>query len=74
MKIIVNVHAGAKRDAVEKVDEKCFKVWVKDPAKEGKANSAVIRVLAEYFHVPKYDVEILSGALTKQKLIEITES
>ncbi len=48
-----------------------FKVWVKEPAKEGKANQAVIKALAKYFSVPKSSVNIVSGAGGKQKIIEI---
>lgn len=78
MKILIKVKPGAKIEKVEKIPERLlgekeadFKVWVKEPAKEGKANEAVIKALAKYFNVPKSAVSIVSGATSKQKIIEI---
>ena len=71
MKITLQVKAGAKIEKVEKIDEKNYKLWVKAPAKENKANEAVIKVLAKYFKVPKSEIIILSGAKSKIKLIEL---
>ncbi|MBI4993391.1 DUF167 domain-containing protein [Candidatus Wolfebacteria bacterium] len=78
MKISIKVKPSAKIEKIEKIPELLigkneidFKVWVKEPAKEGKANEAVIRALAKYFGVPKSAVNIISGAASKQKIIEI---
>lgn len=78
MRISVKVKPGAKIEKVEKISEQLlsekeadFKVWVKEPAKEGKANKAVIKALAKYFGVSKSAVNIISGAAAKQKIVEI---
>ena len=47
MKIFVKIKPNSKRERVEKIDKNCFKVWVKEPAKEGKANKSMHRILAE---------------------------
>jgi uncharacterized protein (TIGR00251 family) len=70
MKISVRVKPNMKEEKVEKVDD-VFTVCVKEPAKEGKANKAVIELLSEYFKVPKSQIVILSGMKSKQKIIEI---
>jgi uncharacterized protein (TIGR00251 family) len=44
---------------------------VKQPPKQGKANEAVIRLLAEHFGVPRSQVRILSGFRSRNKVIEI---
>ena len=51
---------------------KTLVVKVKEPPKEGKANKAVIKVLAKHFGVPQNSVHIESGLRGKNKLIEIT--
>jgi len=50
---------------------KNYKVWVKAPAKENKANEAVVKVLAKYFGTAKSNVNILSGLKSKKKIVEV---
>jgi len=46
-------------------------VFVKAEAKEGKANEAAVKVLADYFGVARSRVRLVSGARSKTKLFEI---
>lgn len=71
MKIFIRVKANKKKDKVEKIEGIDYEVWVKAPAKEGKANAAVIKILAQHFGVAKSKVKIISGLKSKQKTIEI---
>ncbi len=71
MKIFVKVKPAAKEATIEKLDEINFKVEVKEPPVEGRANMAVIRALADYFGVAQSDVRITSGFTSKLKTIEI---
>ncbi len=79
MKIEVRVKPGAKTEKVEAPVAQLFggsepyKVSVREPAKEGRANDAVIRVLAKHFKVPASQVRILRGTLSRNKLVEISE-
>ena len=72
MKIFVKVKAKAKQELVEKIDENHFKVLVKAPAQEGKANQAIIKILAEYFKVSQSQIRIVSGLSSNQKVVEIS--
>jgi len=72
MKITVQVKAGAKVEKVEKIDEKNYRLWVKAPAKENKANLAVVKALAKYFGTAKSNVAILCGLKSKQKTVEVS--
>lgn len=56
---------------MEKVDESTFKVWVKEPAKEGKANAAAACALAEHFNVPKSSVKLILGRKSKKKIFKV---
>jgi hypothetical protein len=71
MKISVRVKPNAKQDKIEKVNESYFLIWVKEKPQEGKANKAVIKVLAEYFDVPQSAVVLLKGQSSKEKIFEV---
>jgi hypothetical protein len=49
-----------------------LKVKVQAPATEGKANEALLEFLADRLGVPVRQLEILSGAKSRDKLVEIT--
>jgi uncharacterized protein (TIGR00251 family) len=71
MKISIRVKPNSRENKIEKIGEGAFLVRVSAPAKEGKANKAVIELLSEYFNVPKSNVAIKSGHKNKIKLINI---
>lgn len=52
-------------------DKSGFVVSVKEPPIQGRANEAIIRVLAEHFGVAKSQVRIVSGHTSRQKVVEI---
>ncbi|TSC79112.1 MAG: hypothetical protein G01um101433_9 [Parcubacteria group bacterium Gr01-1014_33] len=72
MKIFVIAKPNAGEERVEKIDETHFRIAVKEPPKNGKANAAIVKALAGYFDVAPSRVKILKGATSKQKLIEIS--
>ena len=71
MKISIRVKPGARENRVEEIGQKQFLVKVKAPAKENKANIAVIETLAEYFKVPKSQLSILTGVQSSRKIVNI---
>ena len=72
MKITVKVKPNSKTASVEKTEELSYIVRVKAPAKEGKANEAVVEALSEYFDVPKSRISILRGQSGKNKVVDIS--
>jgi len=71
MKVIrVRVVSNAKRDEVL-TDGDEFRVYVRAPAIGGRANDAVVKLLAEFFEVRKNGVQIARGARSRDKIIEI---
>ncbi|MDH4067389.1 MAG: DUF167 domain-containing protein [Dehalococcoidia bacterium] len=72
MKIRVKVKPNSRTEEVSQESDG-FTVRVKEPPKEGKANQAVIKLLAEHFGVPRSQVRILSGFKSKNKVVEIVE-
>jgi uncharacterized protein (TIGR00251 family) len=72
MKIQVKVRPNSRTEEVSQ-ERESFIVKVKEPPKEGKANQAVIKLLAEHFGVPQSQVRILSGFNSKNKVVDIVE-
>ena len=71
MKISVRVKAQAKQDKLEKAGGNSYKVWVKAKAIDGRANQAVVKLLAEYFDVAKSGIILLKGAKSRDKVFAV---
>lgn len=72
MKIFVKVKPSAKEEKIVKVDDTHYRVAVKEPPVNGRANVAVVNSLAAFFKVPKSSVRIVSGFTSKEKVVEIS--
>ncbi len=72
MKINIQARPGAREELIEKIDENNFRVWVKEPPVQGKANVAIIKALAQFFGVSQSQVRIVSGYTSRAKIIEIS--
>jgi len=72
MKIQVKVKPSSRTEELSREGDS-FIVKVKEPPREGKANQAVIKLLAEHFGVPHSRVRILSGFRSRNKVVEIAE-
>ena len=73
MRIKVKVIPKAKHEKVETVDYG-FKMYLNEPASEGRANKRLIEVLAKHFQTKKYNIKIIKGKKQREKLIEIDET
>lgn len=70
MLLNIKVIAKSSRQLV-KEEASGIKVYVRTAPENGKANKAVIELLAEYFKVAKKDVRIIKGFKSPLKTIEI---
>jgi uncharacterized protein (TIGR00251 family) len=76
VKISVKVIPAARKnevidEGVDLLNLRHFKVKTTTPPEDGKANKAVIELLAEFFAVKKSAIEIISGGTSRTKIIEI---
>ncbi len=62
----------AGKNEVTKISEGEYKVKVTAVPEKGKANVAVIKILADHFGTPKSSINIIGGKSTRVKLIEIS--
>ena len=70
MKIRIKVTPNSKNEEII-TEGDIFLVRVKEPPKEGKANRAVVKLLANYFKVSQAQVVIISGFSSRNKTVEI---
>jgi len=71
MKLIVKVIPNSKENKVLGDKDGSIKVKLTAPAKEGKANKALIELLSDYFNIPKSSIFIISGSSSKTKIVDI---
>ncbi len=78
MKIFVKAKPGAREDKVIPPPlkliadtEEWYTVSTKEKPIQGKANEAIVRLLAEHFAVSKSRVRLISGANAKRKVFEV---
>ena len=61
LKIAVTVKPNAKKAQVEELAEKQYRVAVRAAAQDGKANQALIEILADHFGVAKSAIKIFAA-------------
>jgi|YelNatPaOPRAMG01_1025707.scaffolds.fasta_scaffold18709_4 uncharacterized protein (TIGR00251 family) len=66
---ILVIPNARKNEVVEEGDH--LKVYVTAPPVHGRANEAVIEVLAEFFGVKKNKIRIIRGERSREKVVEI---
>ena len=67
----VRVHPKARKDAVTGVHAGALKVSVVAAPERGKANDAVVKLLAKVLDLPKGAVEIVSGETSHYKTVVV---
>jgi len=70
--LAVRVTLRAKRNVVTKMPDNSLKVYVTAPPEDGRANEAVVKLIAEWLGVKRRQVEIVSGLKSRQKTLRIT--
>ena len=68
MKITIQVRPNSSKSEIQQIDEAKYKVFLRKPPHEGKANQELEKLLKKHF---KKSVKILKGKTSKTKLIEI---
>lgn len=69
--IKVKIVPGSSKNKIIGVYNDALKISIAAPPVEGKANKKCIAYLAKYFDVAKSKIEIISGQISKNKLIKI---
>jgi uncharacterized protein len=72
-KIAVTVTPNAKKARVIQLASGGYRVAVQAPARDGKANAAVIELFARHLGVPQSAVKIRHGLSSRHKILEVTD-
>ncbi|MFC4536504.1 DUF167 domain-containing protein [Sphaerisporangium dianthi] len=73
MRLVIRVRPGAAREAVGGVyGDEAIVVKVNAPAVDGRATEAALRAVAVAFGVRRSDIRLVSGATSRDKVVEIT--
>jgi uncharacterized protein (TIGR00251 family) len=62
----------AKKNKLGGVAGDALKVYVTPPPEDGRANDAVIEVIADALGIKRRQVEIISGATNRNKVVRVT--
>jgi uncharacterized protein YggU (UPF0235/DUF167 family) len=62
-----------KKATIEETAPKVLRVFVREDAKQNRANDAVIRAVAEYYNIPRNKLRMISGHMKQSKIIQILE-
>lgn len=74
MKINVLIKPNSKKGPlIEVQSDGSYVVYVREIAVDGKANDALIKLLAKQLKVPKTRLAIVRGHTSRNKIIEIIE-
>ena len=68
----LRVQPGSKVDKVVDLQADRLKIRIQAPAVDGKANTQLVKFLADQFAVPKSSVQIARGHTGKAKTVVIT--
>jgi uncharacterized protein (TIGR00251 family) len=71
VRVSVRVTAGAGANAVGAEQDGILPVRVTAPPEDGKANAAVVKLLAKHWRVPPSTVEVVSGTTSRSKTLLI---
>ena len=74
MQVYVVIKPNSKhREGVIEGEGGALVVYTKEPAIEGRANTAAIKLIAEHFDVSRMSVKLIRGHTSKYKVFEIYE-
>ena len=72
MRISVRVKPGVKGvTRLEKQEDGSYVAFLHARAHDGEANKALLELVSDEFKIPKTSIEIISGAKSRDKIIEI---
>lgn len=74
MILTVHVKPNSRKNSIEWIDEDTLKVSVTAVPEDGKANKAVIELLADEIKLPKSQIEIVRGLTTKIKHVKVPKN
>lgn len=73
-RITVRVQPNAKKSEVVGCVDGVWKIKLKAPAIEGRANEALIKFLAKKMEIAPSEIELVKGKTSRTKIVEIPKA
>jgi uncharacterized protein YggU (UPF0235/DUF167 family) len=71
--VVVSVKPGSRKGPLVEVGaDGELTIYVPERAVDGKANEAVVKLLADHLGVPRHALELISGATSRVKRFRVT--
>ena len=67
----VKVHAGSREQRLEQKGPAAYEAWVKADPEQGKANAAVLSLLAAKLGLPAKRLRIVKGTTSPSKIVAV---
>jgi hypothetical protein len=71
MFIKVKAFPQSREQKIIEKEEKFFEIYVREKPIQNQANQAVLKVLAEYFNIPKDNIKLVKGFQERNKIFLI---
>lgn len=71
IRLTIRVQPRASSNAIAGLQGDTLRVRLQAPPVDGAANEALVRLLAEALRVPRRQVRIVTGALSRNKIVEV---
>ncbi|MDR0590808.1 MAG: DUF167 domain-containing protein [Puniceicoccales bacterium] len=71
MRLRIRVIPNAPKSEIISQDGDEWKIKIQAPPEDGKANGALVQLLAKHLKVPKNSIQIIAGKKSRQKIVEI---
>lgn len=65
----VRVHPGARKNAVTGIHNGALKISLTTPPTDGRANQALIVLLAERLRIPRSSISLVAGTASRSKTL-----
>ncbi|KAI9209927.1 uncharacterized protein BJ171DRAFT_485590 [Polychytrium aggregatum] len=73
VKINLLVKPGARISQIMDASEECVDLQIAAPPRDGEANAEVVRYVAEVLGCKRYQLELLSGAKSRSKVVRVQD-
>lgn len=71
MFIKVKAFPQSREQKIIEKEENFFEIYVREKPIQNQANQAVLKVLAEYFNIPKDNIKLIKGFQERNKIFLI---
>jgi uncharacterized protein (TIGR00251 family) len=74
VRVTPNAAANKITDDIKDDGTRLLRVYVTVPPEDGKANAAVVKLLATYLNLPKSSLTIVRGETGRDKVVRVEKS